>query len=197
MLRQLAFKHMQTLRNVSLGFNQSFYANSTSDLIYGTHQIDPDVYKARETNSNKSFDKSTLSRKAVTARANGRDHAEHVHLSNSDNDPNFRAAFCSRLDTNTKYIQDVQVILQQFYESRVASLERYLSFCVMFHAMAKDCHKPWLRAPWDIAKSQSNLRVATTASPIAAESVASGKFAVAAEVLKKLVFKLSRRESNL
>ena len=32
----------------------------------------------------------------------------------------------------------------------------------MFHAMAVGSRSPWLQVPWDIARSQSNLRVATT-----------------------------------
>lgn len=52
--------------------------------------------------------------------------------------------------------------MQQFYECRVASLERYVGFCVMFHAMAESSRSPWLHLPWDIARSQSNLRVSTT-----------------------------------
>jgi hypothetical protein len=38
----------------------------------------------------------------------------------------------------------------------------------MFHAMALKASRPWLLRPWNIARSQSNLRVATTASPISA-----------------------------
>jgi hypothetical protein len=86
----------------------------------------------------------------------------------SSSDPAVRTAFSSKLDTQTKQIQDLQVILQQFYETRVASLERYVAFCVMFHAMAAKCCKPLFCAPWDVARSQSNLRVAMTASPISA-----------------------------
>ena len=37
-----------------------------------------------------------------------------------------------------------------------------MGFCVMFHAMAVESKAPWLQLPWDIARSQSNLRVATT-----------------------------------
>ena len=56
--------------------------------------------------------------------------------------------------------------VERLYESRIAALERYIAFCVMFHAMADHCNKPWLLVPWDMARSQSNLRIATTASPI-------------------------------
>lgn len=52
--------------------------------------------------------------------------------------------------------------MQQFYECRIASLERYVGFCVMFHAMAESSRSPWLHLPWNTARSQSNLRVATT-----------------------------------
>ena len=83
-------------------------------------------------------------------------------------DPFARLAFMSRLDSRTLDVLDAQVFVQQFYECRIASLERYLSFCVMFHAMAKACHLPLLCHGWDMARSQSNLRVATTASPVTA-----------------------------
>lgn len=85
------------------------------------------------------------------------------------NDPAVRTAFAGRLDGAAQSVQDFQQVVQQFYECRVASLERYTAFCVMFHAMAAYSSKPWLRKEWDMARSQSNLRVATTASPIAAE----------------------------
>lgn len=84
-------------------------------------------------------------------------------------DPAVRTAFAGRLDASAQAVQDFQQIVQQFYECRVASLERYTAFCVMFHAMASHSCKPWLVKEWDMARSQSNLRVATTASPIAAE----------------------------
>ena len=84
-------------------------------------------------------------------------------------DPAVRTAFAGRLDGSAQAVQDFQQIVQQFYECRVASLERYAAFCVMFHAMASHSCKPWLVKEWDMARSQSNLRVATTASPIAAE----------------------------
>jgi len=81
-------------------------------------------------------------------------------------DPAARMAFSLRFDEATQQIQNMEVIVQQLYESRVASLERYMAFCVMFHAMAAHSNNPWLCMPWDIARSQSNLRVATTASPV-------------------------------
>lgn len=84
------------------------------------------------------------------------------------NDPASRLAFATRLDSATQLIQDSQMLVQHFYECRIASLERYMAFCVMFHAMADKSRHPWLHPGWDIARSQSNLRIATTASPISA-----------------------------
>eukprot|EP00808_Paulinella_micropora_P025691 g57099.t1 len=144
------------------------------DQPYSTHHIEPDVELAAQA--------------AVEAMQAGQslvaylmDHAKKLKrevliateglkqgAGKISNDPDERLAWASRLDARTLHIQDSQVIVQQFYESRIASLERYIAFCVMFHAMAKACHKPWFRPEWDIAKSQSNLRVATTASPIGA-----------------------------
>ena len=86
------------------------------------------------------------------------------------NDPAMRVSFCSKLDSAVSKILDKQMVVQQFYECRLASLERYMAFCVMFHAMASSSNHPVLNRHWDIARSQSNLRVATTASPIGASS---------------------------
>jgi len=44
---------------------------------------------------------------------------------------------------------------------------RYVAFVVLFHAMAKSS-QPLLYWAWNIAFSQSSLRVATTAAPIVA-----------------------------
>jgi len=84
-------------------------------------------------------------------------------------DPAVRTAFNGRLDRSARHAEDYQQIVQQFYECRIASIERYVAFCVFFHAMAERSRTPWLCVPWDMARSQSNLRVATTASPVANE----------------------------
>ena len=78
------------------------------------------------------------------------------------NNPSVRRAFSSEIEGSAMGIDSNARYVQYLYESRVASLERYLAFCVVFHAMAKHCSAPWFRMPWDIARSQSNLRVATT-----------------------------------
>jgi hypothetical protein len=79
-----------------------------------------------------------------------------------NSDPSKVLAFSNKLDDETKRIIDQQQVVQHLYECRIASLERYIAFCVMFHAMAKRSSHPWLSPSWDIARSQSNLRVATT-----------------------------------
>jgi len=84
-------------------------------------------------------------------------------------DPAVRTAFNGRLDRSARHAEDYQQIVQQFYECRIASIERYVAFCVFFHAMAERSRTPWFCVPWDMARSQSNLRVATTASPVANE----------------------------
>lgn len=93
---------------------------------------------------------------------------ERPGLSGCSNDPGVRLAFNQSLDSETQKVESALSPEQTFYECRIASIERYISFCVMFHAMAVECRAPLFRAPWDIARSQSNLRVATTASPISA-----------------------------
>jgi hypothetical protein len=55
--------------------------------------------------------------------------------------------------------------VELWYENRYASLERYLSFLVLFHAMAERVAN-FYPLKFDIWRSQSQLRVATTAAPI-------------------------------
>ena len=57
--------------------------------------------------------------------------------------------------------------VERWWENRYASLERYSGFLVMFHRMAADVAAFWPLS-FDIARSQSQLRVATTAAPISA-----------------------------
>jgi hypothetical protein len=134
------------------------------ELPYGVQHIDPTV---RASNAFCDFvlnakESGMLTKKKLEGGVTDQQVEESC-------DPAVRTAFAGRLDGSAQAVQDFQQIVQQFYECRVASLERYTSFCVMFHAMAAHSCKPWLRKEWDMARSQSNLRVATTASPISAE----------------------------
>jgi len=61
-------------------------------------------------------------------------------------------------------------MLETWYENRYASLERYMAFLVMFHAMA-DRVAAFLPLKFDTSRSQSQLRVATTAAPISAVDI--------------------------
>ena len=94
--------------------------------------------------------------------------------------PSVRVAFHHKLDSDTQAIQDQQYVVQYFYENRIAALERYVAFCVIFHSMAAfssdrrsyntgmyNCLCDMIGVDtngslWDIARSQSNLRIATT-----------------------------------
>ena len=96
-------------------------------------------------------------------------HSRASQPSQASNDPHARLIFSLKTDTTTREIQDQEHIVQSFYEDRVAALERFVSFCVLFHAMAKfNSSRVLLLPPWDISRSQSYLRVATTASPVSA-----------------------------
>ena len=66
-----------------------------------------------------------------------------------------------------------QGLVQVLSESRFASLQRLVAFFVMFHAMGKDVADFWPAVScgllgYDISRSQSIMRVATTASPVSA-----------------------------
>jgi len=69
-----------------------------------------------------------------------------------------------------------QVQLQQLYESRFASMHRMVGFLVMFHAMAKKVQDFWPMVSfgllgYDMSRSQSMMRIATTASPVSGSDV--------------------------
>jgi len=66
--------------------------------------------------------------------------------------------------------------VQELYEGRFASLHRLVGFFVMFHAMAKEVQDFWPTVSlgmlgYDMSRSQSIMRIATTASPISGSDV--------------------------
>ena len=69
-----------------------------------------------------------------------------------------------------------QNLLQELYEGRLASLERFCGFLVLFHAMGKKVQDWWPSAScgmlgYDMSRSHSIMRIATTASPVPGSDV--------------------------
>lgn len=122
-----------------------------SKSIYGKH-----FFKQRTRNKEHKQDLESL----YQTIKDFLDFSRHGHRDR--NDPALRMSFSSRLDKTGRSMEAHNAHLHMFYERRVASLERFVAFCVMFHAMANDCKVPWLCDGWNTARSQSNLRVATT-----------------------------------
>ena len=66
--------------------------------------------------------------------------------------------------------------MQSLYEGRFASLERFVGFLVLFHALGKAV-QDWWRAwscgllGYDMSRSHSIMRIATTASPVSGSEV--------------------------
>lgn len=115
------------------------------------------------------------------------------------NDPHARLIFSSRMDTTTRDIVDQEHIIQNFYECRIAALERFTSFCVLFHAMAKHnaMHYSLFNMHWDMSRSQSYLRVATTASPVAAvESEGHSMSSETQKIARTMLFNLKKIQVN-
>ena len=66
---------------------------------------------------------------------------------------------------------DAQNELQEIYEGRMGSLERFVAFLVLFHEMGKKVQDWWPRMScgmlgYDMSRSHSIMRIATTASPV-------------------------------
>ena len=79
-------------------------------------------------------------------------------------------------DLSPAELMEKQGQMQEIYEGRIASLERFVSFLVMFHAMAKSVQDFWPRVSfgllgYDMSRSQSIMRIATTASPVSGSDV--------------------------
>lgn len=81
---------------------------------------------------------------------------------------------CKNLDTSRLLRR--QQLVQLLTETRFDSMQRFISFCVLFHAMGKAVADFWPRVScgilrYDMSRSQSIMRVATTASPVAGTEV--------------------------
>merc|ERR1712070_76661 len=121
--------------------------------IYGAHHIDRIIHRINAGDEMK--DMMAKAKKMLSKKKGSEGNAKTV-VSKSNN-PADLLSFEYRLDAPAKEVNGLQANAQQFYENRIASLEGYIAFCVMFHELVLNCHKPWLTAPWDFARSQSNL----------------------------------------
>ncbi len=81
--------------------------------------------------------------------------------------PAGRDAVLSSMGRSVLDILESQSALEEFLENRFLSAERYTAFLVLFHEMASTVAS-FLPLAWDTSRSQSCLRVATTAAPISA-----------------------------
>ena len=158
-------------------------SNFKYGLPYGVHHINPTFLTAplsMEDSSMRAFIMSNIEDlKKLQQKNRSKSALSSSSISSlpeptkviKNSDPSKILAFTSKLDDETKRIIDQQQVVQHLYECRIASLERYIAFCVMFHAMAKRSSRPWISPAWDIARSQSNLRVATTGKSSCGEAV--------------------------
>lgn len=69
-----------------------------------------------------------------------------------------------------------QNVSMHLYETRVASLQRFVSMCVMFHEMSKRVQDFWPAVSfgylgYDMSRTHSIMRIATTASPVSGAEV--------------------------
>lgn len=79
-----------------------------------------------------------------------------------------------------------QQLLQTLSETRFDAMQRLLAFFVLFHSMGKACADFWPSASlgllgYDMSRSQSIMRVATTASPVSGMEVRERMLAIRQE----------------
>jgi hypothetical protein len=83
--------------------------------------------------------------------------------------PQGRSALLSSAHLRESVLEmlESQSSIEELVENRFLAAERHLAFLVLFHAMASRVAAFWpLR--FDVSRSQSCLRVATTAAPVSA-----------------------------
>jgi len=71
---------------------------------------------------------------------------------------------------------ELQVISMRLYETRIASLQRCVAFMVLFHQMGKNVADFWSYVSfgllgYDMSRTHSIMRIATTASPVSGAEV--------------------------
>eukprot|EP00613_Pedinella_sp_CCMP2098_P067037 CAMPEP_0171988882 /NCGR_PEP_ID=MMETSP0993-20121228/276127_1 /TAXON_ID=483369 /ORGANISM="non described non described, Strain CCMP2098" /LENGTH=1339 /DNA_ID=CAMNT_0012641859 /DNA_START=956 /DNA_END=4976 /DNA_ORIENTATION=- len=79
-------------------------------------------------------------------------------------------------DTACHEVLDHQRMVMRMYENRFASLQRLVSFFVLFHAMGKRVRDFWTNASfgllgYEIDRTHSIMRIATTASPVSGAAI--------------------------
>ena len=79
-------------------------------------------------------------------------------------------------DMSTSELMRKQRLIQTLYETRFASLQRMVGMMVLFHEMGKAVQDFWPRVScgllgYDMSRTQSIMRIATTASPVSGMEV--------------------------
>ena len=82
------------------------------------------------------------------------------------NAPDVRSGVLSALQRPVLDILEAQSAVEEFMENRFLSAERYTAFLVLFHEMAATVATAFPPLAFDTHRSQSALRVATTAAPV-------------------------------
>ena len=87
-------------------------------------------------------------------------------------------------------LMDKQFFIQNMYETRIASLHRFVAFAVMFHEMARRVERFWYVVSggllaYDMSRTQSIMRIATTASPVSGMEVREKTIEQAEETAQK------------
>ena len=97
-------------------------------------------------------------------------------------------------DLHSAAVMALEMPLKELYEGRFASLERCVAMHVLFHAMARRVRATcWPLPAWDMSRSQSILRVASTAAPVSGAEV--GRALCAAGTPAPTAFVTRRRVS--
>jgi hypothetical protein len=93
-------------------------------------------------------------------------------------------------DLSSAEIMERQGLVQSLYEGRCASLERFVGFLILFHHLSSRVASFWPRwscgmLGYDMSRTQSIMRIATTASPVGGSEVRHKMLELAEETRRK------------
>ena len=110
---------------------------------------------------------------------------------------------------NNAALMQKQVLVQTLYEGRFASLERFVGFLILFHRLGKRVQDFWPSVScgvlgYDMSRSHSIMRIATTASPVSGSEVRFKMLELAEETrmlwaarLIQIMYKLVKKNKSM
>jgi hypothetical protein len=144
------------------------------------HQTDTDASGSVEYSEFASFIQNTGFGSQFKMPASHRDHRGIIQIEGSKEKyfgETMRKCYAGKEKTGMDFVgARSQHLVQELYETRIASMQRFVSMCVMFHHMGKRVERFFHKISFGhwgyrMDRTHSIMRIATTASPVSGADV--------------------------